>query len=227
MAIQSVAATICGKRVTLSYNPETGLYEYSGAAPQGSSFPLAGGYYPVSIEARTDRGERAQADDQTPGLGEALRLFVKETGAPTVEIVSPADKEIVKTSRPEILVRLRDYNSGINLSAFLYIDNLPYSLEDPRMTVTPVPGGYDLIFVPQLEPRLEYYTVLVNCHDNDGNESSDMIMFRVDFSGLPVHTDALCAKRLPGWKAEVSPRYQINLLEPVYQAEIIRRCHCV
>ena len=72
-----------------------------------------------------DSGERAQADDQTPGLGEALRLFVKETGAPTVEIVSPADKEIVKTSRPEILVRLRDYNSGINLSSFLYIGNLP------------------------------------------------------------------------------------------------------
>lgn len=229
MAIQSVLATICGKRTTLRYNPETDRYEYSGAAPQGSSFPLAGGYYPVRIEARTDRGETAAADDATPGLGESLRLVVRETAKPAAVFTAPAAGATLTTSRPAVTARLRDDNSGIDLNSLSFsFGGTQIAQGSPGLTLSPVAGGWDLTYVPPAKLDPGSFTTTLAVSDNDGNRSAvQSRSFTVALSGLPVRTDALCVKRLPGWKAGIAQHYQCNLLEPGYQAVLIRRCQCV
>ena len=54
-----VTTTINGQTYTLTYNSSSGAYEATLNAPQGSSYNLAGGYYPVSVSATDDAGNTA------------------------------------------------------------------------------------------------------------------------------------------------------------------------
>ncbi len=229
MAIQQATVVICGKRYALTPNAQTGLYQYTGPAPSGSSFPLAGGYYPIELSARTDRGETAAADDATPGLGESLRLVVRETAKPAAVFTAPAAGATLTTSRPAVTARLRDDNSGIDLNSLSFsFGGTPIAQGSPGLTLSPVAGGWDLTYVPPAKLDPGSFTTTLAVSDNDGNRSAvQSRSFTVALSGLPVRTDALCAKRLPGWKAEAFQNYHCNLLEPVYQATIMRRCQCV
>lgn len=229
MAIQTATISLNGKRYSLAYHAASGLYELTATAPAQSSFPLAGGYYPVRIDARTDRGETAAADDGTPGLGESLRLAVRETAKPTAVFTAPAAGAKLTTSRPAVTARLRDDNSGIDLNSLSFsFGGKQVAQGSPGLTLSPVAGGWDLTYVPPAKLDPGSFTATLAVSDNDGNRSAvQSRSFTVELSGLPVRTDALCAKRLPGWKAGIAQHYQCNLLEPGYQAVLIRRCQCV
>ena len=78
-----VTTTINGQTYTLTYNSSSGAYEATLNAPQGSSYNLAGGYYPVSVSATDDAGNTATADSNHSTLGSSLRLVVKEKVVPS------------------------------------------------------------------------------------------------------------------------------------------------
>ena len=58
MAVQQVRAQINGVWHALTYNGTTGKYEKTITAPTITSYNQSGGYYPVTVEATDDHGNK-------------------------------------------------------------------------------------------------------------------------------------------------------------------------
>ena len=86
MAIQQVRAQINGQWYTLTLQAN-GKYEASITAPGATSFNQPGGYYDVTVEATNTAGTTGTAN---AGTLDGLKLYVKETVAPVITILSPS-----------------------------------------------------------------------------------------------------------------------------------------
>ena len=178
--IQSVAATINGSAITLTYNSESGKYEAVGVAPSASSFNLTNGYYPVSVTATYNTGLATTVNDRTTGaVGLGCRLVVKEKVKPTIGITYPTSGQfITSVAGQHIELSLRDDDSGVKLSTFsLTLGSTTLFASD--FTVTPVSGGYDLSYTPGTPIPDGTYTIAATVQDNDGNVS---VMTNVTFT---------------------------------------------
>ena len=178
--IKSVTAVIDGVTLNLTLNPSTGKYEATGVAPQASSYPLPGGYYPVSVTAAYETDESTTVDDTTAGaIGDGCKFVVKEKVKPVARINYPtAGQYITSTADQRIDITVLDNVgqasgfSGIDLSSLdvhIGTDPIPYDV----FTSEAVDGGYHLVCVPTGEQILEDgdYTMTVSITDHDGNVS--------------------------------------------------------
>lgn len=181
-----VTVSINSQNYTLTYNSATGAYEATMNAPQGSSFNLPGGYYPVSVTATDEAGNTASVDSNHQTLGESLRLVVKEKVAPVISITSPTDGALNTDGKPNIAFTLRDNTSqttgfsGVNLSSLVLKVN-GNAVPSSAITSNAVTGGYNCSYRPSDILPDGTNTITVDVSDNDGNAAStSTVSFKVD-----------------------------------------------
>ena len=177
--IQSVVAVIDGVSLALTYNSETGLYEATGVAPQASSFPLAGGYYPVSVTATYETGENATVSDQTEGdIGDGCKFVVRERVKPQIRINYPTNGQYITKAEDQFLdITLLDNvgqetgYSGIDLDSFSIELSDGRTMDAEDFDVIAIEGGYRMTATPGPDDILPdgHYTFTANVNDNDGN----------------------------------------------------------
>lgn len=177
MAISQVRAQINGVWHVLTYNAGSGKYEKTITAPNVTSYNVnAGHYYPVSVEATNTAGTSTTVTDQSPTIGDSLKLYVKEKVKPTISIISPGSDARVSNSRQPIVFQLRDEanGSGINLSTLsLKIDGgSSIGSGSPGMVCNQVTNGYDCTYTPPSALSDGSHTVTINVSDNDGNAAT-------------------------------------------------------
>lgn len=177
MAISTVRVQIDGSWHTLTYNGTSGKYEKTITAPNVTSYNVnEGHYYPVTVEATNTAGTKTTANDQTPTIGDSLRLYVKEKVKPTINITSPGAGAYVINNKQPIVFQLRDEagGSGINISTLaLKIDGgTTISSGSAGMVCTKVTNGYDCTYTPQAALSDGPHTVTINVSDFDGNAAT-------------------------------------------------------
>ena len=118
MAIKAVKATINGQTYNLTQNMSTGKWEATITAPGKTSYNQAGGYYNVSVLATNDAGTNGSADATTIN---GLKLYVRETVAPIITIVSPAAGAYVTNSKQPVTFTVVDEagGSGVDISTLV------------------------------------------------------------------------------------------------------------
>jgi len=176
MAIQSVQAFLNGQWYTLTYNGSTGKYEATVTAPGATSWNLANGVYPMQIKAINTANTTKIVDTTDATVGNALKLRVKETVAPTIAITSPGAGSYVINNAQPIVFQLRDEagGSGIALASLvLKIDGgVNITSGSAGMVCNVVTNGYDCTYTPQVALSDGAHTVTINVSDNDGNAAT-------------------------------------------------------
>jgi len=183
-SISSVVVTINGVNITLE--SQDGLtWTKTTTAPAASSFPLTGGYYPVSVTAQYATGTSTTVNDQTAGaLGQACRLVVKEKVAPTASITGAfaTNGSYLKVATQRLSLTLLDNAngqssgySGIDLSTLTAVfssmtlgASKTKTLTSNDFTTSAVTGGYSAYADVTFEDA-DDWVLTVNVSDNDGN----------------------------------------------------------
>lgn len=170
MAIQQVRAQVNGQWHTLTLNPSNGRYEASITAPGATSFNQPGGYYNVTVEATNTAGTSGTADASTL---EGLKLYVKETVAPVITILSPSSGAYVTNNKQPVVFTITDEagGSGVKLdSVVVKLDGSTVSSGD--VTHSSITNGYSFTYTPSQALDDGSHTVSVNATDNDGNSAA-------------------------------------------------------
>lgn len=169
MAISQVRAQLNGTWYTLALNSATGAYEAAMTAPGTTSYNLAGGYYPVTVEVTNSAGT-VVTDNAADNP--ALRLVVHETVKPVITIVSPTQGAYLDNNIPTVTFTVTDENggSGVKLSSVsLALDGTAVT----GMTSTAISGGYQFTWTPADALDDGTHTITVNAQDNDGNAAEE------------------------------------------------------
>lgn len=177
MAVKTVKAIINGQTYTLSWNSETNRYETTITAPEKSSYPEEGHYYPVTVKATDDAGNEVTVDDKHETLGSSLQLRVKEKVAPVCVITAPTSGQLTSNGKPEITFTVTDNDSGVNSDSIkLLIDNEEVS----GISKSAIEDGYSCSYTPSMALEDGEHTISVSASDNDGNAASAVsLTFRV------------------------------------------------
>lgn len=182
--ISSVTVTINGQNITLE--SQDGLtWAKTCIAPTASSFPLTGGYYPVTVTAQYATGSSTTINDQTAGaLGQSCRLVVKEKVAPTATISGAfaTNGSYLKDATQRLSLTLVDNAngqssgySGIDLSTLTAVftsttlgASKTKQLTSSDFTTSSTAGGYNAYADVTFEDATDW-VLTVNVSDNDGN----------------------------------------------------------
>lgn len=179
MAIKQVRAQVNGQWHTLTLNPSNGRYEASITAPGQTSYNQSGGYYNVTVEAENTAGTKGTADASTI---EGLKLYVKETVAPVITILSPSGGAYVTNNKQPVVFTVVDEagGSGVNAaSVVVKLDGTPVSAGE--VTNSPVSNGYSFTYTPAQALGDGEHTVTITASDNDGNAAAEKTTtFKVD-----------------------------------------------
>lgn len=167
MAIKTVKATIQGQEYTLTLNSETGKYEATITAPATSSFNNNDDhYFPVEVKVTDMADNVTTKNDTDPTLGDSLKLYVKEKVAPVIEIISPTEGQLTAQNKPQIVFKVTDNDSGVNLASVkLKIDNKDVT----GLQNSSIEDGYQFTYTPSEPLDDGEHTITVNASDNDGN----------------------------------------------------------
>ena len=180
-SVSSVIVTINGTTYTLDTANGT-TFTKTLVAPDASSFPLTGGYYPVSVTATYATGTTTTVDDTHGTLGSSCRLVVHETYKPTISIASPTNNAYLKNASQTIQFSVLDNSNG-QVTGFSSIDTSTLSVtiasvklsssttlhwSDLSSYATAVTGGYSFSFAHTFLDS-DDWTITVNVSDNDGN----------------------------------------------------------
>ncbi len=167
MAIKSVKVTINDQEYTLQLNSGTGKYETTVNSPATSSFNNnEGHYFPVEVKVTDMADNVITKDDTDPALGDSLKLYVKEKVAPVIEIISPTEGQLTAQNKPQIVFKVTDNDSGVNLTSVkLKIDNAEVS----GLQNSSIEDGYQFTYTPSEPLGDGEHTITVNASDNDGN----------------------------------------------------------
>lgn len=183
MAIDTVKVMVNGTTVTAIDNGD-GTYTATLAAPNITSYNVnSGHYYPVTVVATNMAGTSTTVNDQTPTLGEFLRLIVKELTAPTITISSPTGGQYFGIASPTISFTLKDEanGSGVAINTLkIVVDGTTYTNTSNGVSISTIANGYNVSFVaPTLKDGS--HTVKITVEDNDGNSAtSSQISFITD-----------------------------------------------
>lgn len=146
-------------------------YKVSAVTPSTSSYTQEGHYYPIVVKAEDEAGNVKTVDVNDVMLGNLLKLVVKETVAPTINITSPTAGTKTAQKRPTIAFTVTDNDSGVDESTVrLTFNGQEYTTSDfTRQTVS---GGYKYEYTPDTDLPDDEYTATVNASDNDGNAAT-------------------------------------------------------
>lgn len=167
MAIKAVKATINGQTYNLTQNMSTGKWEATITAPGKTSYNQAGGYYNVSVLATNYAGTNGSADATTIN---GLKLYVRETVAPIITIVSPAAGAYVTNSKQPVTFTVVDEagGSGVDIST-LVVKQDSVAVAAGAITSTAIANGYSVTYTPSAVLTDGKHTVTIDCKDHDGN----------------------------------------------------------
>lgn len=169
--IKTVQAVINGVTHTLTLNSATGKYEATVTAPAKSSYTKDGHFYPVSITAEDQAGNKETITTDDATLGDSLKLYVKEKVAPTISNITPSNGAYLDTSTPAITAQLRDNDSGVDISTLVFkIDDT--TIPNGDITSSSVSGGYNISYTPKTALSDASHTVTITVKDHDGNIST-------------------------------------------------------
>ena len=178
MAIKQVRAQVNGQWYTLTLQAN-GKYEASITAPGATSFNQPGGYYNVTVEATNTAGTAGTAD---AGTIDGLKLYVKETVAPVITILSPSGGAYVTNNKQPVVFTITDEagGSGVKLnSVSVKLDGSPVSAGE--VTHSAISNGYSFTYTPGQALDDGSHTVTVDATDNDGNAAAQKsTTFKVD-----------------------------------------------
>ena len=178
MAIKQVRAQVNGQWYTLTLQ-SNGRYEASITAPGATSFNQPGGYYNVTVEATNTAGTSGTAD---AGTLDGLKLYVKETVAPVITILSPSSGAYVTNNKQPVVFTITDEagGSGVKLdSVAVKLDGSPVSAGE--VTHSAISNGYSFTYTPAQALGDGDHTVTVDATDNDGNAAAQKsTTFKVD-----------------------------------------------
>lgn len=170
MAIKTVKATVNGQVYNLTWDESSSSYSATISAPPKSSYNQTDHYYPVSIEAEDDGGNKTVVNDKTPEFAEKLKLRVLEKVAPTITVEYPTDSSAIASNTPTIRWSVRDDDSGVNKSTIsIRIDS--GDIITDNIITEPSENGFTCTYTPtalQDGP----HTFVLNASDNDGNAAS-------------------------------------------------------
>lgn len=178
MAIKTVKATIQGQEYTLTLNSGTGKYEATITAPATSSFNNNDDhYFPVEVKVTDLADNVTTKNDTDPTLGDSLKLYVKEKVAPVIEIISPTEGQLTAQNKPQIVFKVTDNDSGVNLASVkLKIDNKDVT----GLQNSSIEDGYQFTYTPSEPLDDGEHTITVNASDNDGNaDDPETLTFNV------------------------------------------------
>ena len=186
MAIASVTVTINGTTTTLSKDhDDPTLFRGTLSAPNKTSYNInSEHYYPVTVIATNEAGTSTTVNDTHSTLGSALRLYVKESTAPTITITTPTSNQYFGTATPTMKFKLVDESngSGIAISTLsIKVDSSTYSNTSSGVSVSTITNGYEVSFTPSSGLADGNHTLTVNVKDNDGNvATSASVSFNTD-----------------------------------------------
>ena len=169
MAISQVRAQINGQWYTLTLQ-SNGRYEASITAPGSTSYNQPGGYYDVTVEATNPAGTTGTANASTL---DGLKLYVKETVAPIITILSPSGGAYVTNNKQPVVFTVTDESggSGVNLgSVVVKLDGS--SVSSSEVTHSAISNGYSFTYTPATALGDGSHTVTVDASDNDGNAAT-------------------------------------------------------
>ena len=169
MAISQVRAQVNGQWYTLTLQ-SNGRYEASITAPGSTSYNQPGGYYDVTVEATNTAGTTGTANASTL---DGLKLYVKETVAPIITILSPSDGAYVTNNKQPVVFTVTDESggSGVNLgSVVVKLDGS--SVSSSEVTHSAISNGYSFTYTPATALGDGSHTVTVDASDNDGNAAT-------------------------------------------------------
>lgn len=169
-AIESVVATINGQQYTLTYNATSKKYETTITAPSETSYNVNDGhYYPITIKATDAAGNVVTVNDSTETLGSNLRLRVKETVKPVINLTSIGAGAILTNNVPVFKFTVTDSGSGVATGTVkMKIDNKAVTLPTP----TKISNGYEYNYTSSTLSDGSH-TVVINASDNDGNAATE------------------------------------------------------
>lgn len=178
MAIKQVRAQVNGRWYTLTLQAN-GKYEVSITAPGDTSFNRPGGYYNVTVEATNTAGTAGTAD---AGTLDGLKLYVKETVAPVITILSPSGGAYVTNNKHPVVFTITDEagGSGVKLdSVVVKLDGK--QVPSGEITRSAISNGYSFTYTPGTVLGDGSHTVTVDATDNDGNAAAQKsTTFKVD-----------------------------------------------
>lgn len=179
MAVKQVQVIVNGVTTTLTYNNETSKYEATITAPEESSYPLDGHYYPVTLKAEDDAGNITEVDDTDPTLGTSLRLVVKEETPPVISVASPTEGAYITTGTPTIEWTVTDTGSGVALEGCTLVIDSTTTVQHAEFQQETVSGGYKFTYTAAGLEDGEH-SIVFNAQDNDGNTATETVDFTVD-----------------------------------------------
>lgn len=169
MAIQTVRAQVNGQWYTLTLQAN-GKYEAQITAPGATSYNQPGGYYNVTVEASNTAGTSVTADASTL---EGLKLYVKETVAPVITILSPSSGAYVTNNRQPVVFTITDEagGSGVDLDSVV-VKRDGSTVSASEITHSAISNGYSFTYTPGSALGDGSHTITVNASDNDGNAAT-------------------------------------------------------
>lgn len=181
MAVKTVQAVVNGQTHTLNLNSATGKYETTITAPEKSSYPLSGHYYPVTVKAEDVAGNVTTADHEHSTLGESLKLKVKEKTAPVIAIIYPTASAAIANNKPTIRWKVTDNDSGVNQNTIGITIDQGSKITGPAIVKKAVTGGYECSYTPSQAMTDGQHTIKLDASDNDGNAAvQKSVQFKVD-----------------------------------------------
>lgn len=178
MAIKQVRAQVNGQWYTLTLKAN-GRYEASITAPGATSFNQPRGYYNVTVKATNTAGTAGTAD---AGTLDGLKLYVKETVAPIITILSPSGGAYVTNNKQPVVFTITDEagGSGVKLnSVAIKLDGSPVSAGEVKHSA--ISNGYSFTYTLGQSLDDGSHTVTVDATDNDGNAAAQKsTTFKVD-----------------------------------------------
>lgn len=169
MAISQVRAQVNGQWYTLTLQAN-GKYEAQITAPGATSYNQPGGYYNVTVEATNTAGTTGTAN---AGTLDGLKLYVKETVAPVITILSPSGGAYVTNNKQPVVFTITDEagGSGVKLdSVSVKLDGVAVS--SGEIAHSAIANGYSFTYTPASPLGEGSRTVTVDATDNDGNSAA-------------------------------------------------------
>lgn len=170
MAVNTVQVVVNGQTYNLTLNSSTGKYEATITAPNKSSYPLSGHYYPVVVTASDTAGNSVTKDYTDATIGSSLQLKVKEKTPPVINITSPTSGSLLGTNKPTFQWTVTDDDSGVDSSTISITVN--GTKVTSGINKTAVTNGYSCAYTPYSALGDGSHTVKFDAKDNDGNAAT-------------------------------------------------------